>query len=164
MVAIRVTATRRGLNGVTSKLSDAALFARVYDSVSGCLSELKENLIPLIPFDQGIAQESIYTVINGYTLNDIEGVVGSDADYFPNLEYGRRAGAQMPPSLPIEEWAERHGIEPSAVFVIRRAIGRRGIPALHLMQKALDMSRQHFPTVFLNRFLSGWSSYEEDNE
>lgn len=66
--------------------------------------------------------------------------VGSDLDYSVNIQRGREAGARMPPDAPIREWAGRHGIPLSLVFVIRRAISVRGIKARPVFEPAYQAS------------------------
>lgn len=54
------------------------------------------------------------------------------------IEYGRRAGARMPPAEPITRWAQRRFSIPydeakRISFVIRRAIKRRGLLPRHVL-------------------------------
>jgi hypothetical protein len=51
------------------------------------------------------------------------------------MEDGRRAGAAMPPAGALLGWMGRHGVDAKTEFVIRRAIGRKGIKGKHFMQK-----------------------------
>jgi hypothetical protein len=59
----------------------------------------------------------------------------SASEYAGVIEFGRRVGAKMPPSGAIDQWLRAKGIatgmSPSArrrfIFVIRRAISRRGL-------------------------------------
>lgn len=156
--SISVKATTRGINQVTKKLSSEVLMARVRESLQEALNELKglvvKNLEPL--YDTGDTAGNIFTAINGTSLTDLNGIVASPDPHFAVLEFGRTAGARMPPAAPIEEWMDRHGIDPAASFVIRRAIGVRGLPAHHIMQRALDEGRKHFGTVWFKRILNGW--------
>jgi hypothetical protein len=84
-------------------------------------------------------------------LDSIETHVGSwESEIIPtapwaiNVEEGRKAGAKMPPSDPIEAWMARHGIPLELSFVIRRAIGERGIPARPFLKPALEANRTKF--------------------
>lgn len=67
--------------------------------------------------------------------SNVVGRVGTRVEYGPYIEWGRRAGRKMPPIWIIEEWAARHGMA-GAGFVIARAIGRRGLRAKHIMERA----------------------------
>lgn len=60
------------------------------------------------------------------------------------IQKGRRPGAAMPPKGVLLPWMGRHGIPPEAEFVVRRAIGRRGIPAVDYMDAAADRIRPRF--------------------
>lgn len=66
--------------------------------------------------------------------------VGSNLDYAPFAHNGRRPG-RMPPDAPIRGWARRHGIPASAVFPLRRAIGRRGTKGDKALTKGLNAAR-----------------------
>jgi len=52
------------------------------------------------------------------------------------MESGRRPGARMPPSDALAGWASRHGFPATALYVLARAIGRRGIKAKWIMRDA----------------------------
>jgi hypothetical protein len=67
--------------------------------------------------------------------SDVVGRVGTRVEYGPYIEWGRRPG-KMPPVSIIEEWAARHGM-PGMGFVIARAIGRRGLKAKRVMERAM---------------------------
>jgi hypothetical protein len=67
------------------------------------------------------------------TENGWRGEVRATALQSIFVERGRRAGARMPPGGVLLGWMGRHGIPPRAEFVIRRAIGRRGIRARPFM-------------------------------
>jgi hypothetical protein len=51
----------------------------------------------------------------------------------------------MPPEGPIRRWAAAHGIDQSRVFLIRRAIGRRGTKGLHYMRDAVKAAERRLP-------------------
>lgn len=54
---------------------------------------------------------------------------------------GRKPGSKMPPATPIKEWMERKSIPLSALYPIRRKIGRDGIkprPFFHYFTDNLD--------------------------
>jgi hypothetical protein len=156
LINIRVTATRRGLNAVTSKLAPDVLYDATYESLQDTLDEYKRILVNKIPIDTGQTAGNIFTAIEGSTMQDLSGVVASPDFHMAVLEFGRRAGARMPPAAPLEAWCERHGIDSSAVFAIRRAIGRRGLPAHHYMQKTIEEGRKHFSVVWFRRFVESW--------
>lgn len=49
--------------------------------------------------------------------------------YATFIDKGRRKGAPMPPAAPILEWMKKKSIPLSALYPIRRKIGRDGIEA-----------------------------------
>lgn len=77
-------------------------------------------------------QGSIAVKISGY-----EASIGSDLAYAAPVNFGRRAGAKMPPKDVLLGWMSRHGIDPRLEFVIRRAIKRRGIKPAPFVDNAL---------------------------
>lgn len=77
-----------------------------------------------------------------------EGVVGTNKSYAPVVEYGRRAGAPMPPEGALLGWMSRHGIAAEKEYAVRRNIRRRGIRARPYLIPALlenvDAIRREF--------------------
>ena len=67
----------------------------------------------------------------------VVGQYGSNVPYAPAREFGRRPGAKMPPRGSLLAWLRRHGIPAEMEFVIRRRIGRRGIPGEHVFRDTL---------------------------
>lgn len=79
------------------------------------------------------------------------------ADYWKYIEYGRRAGAKMPPVSVIEKWITKKNIIPrpitlksgkqvipttkSLAFVIARSIGIKGIKPRPYLNDSLDEIR-----------------------
>lgn len=62
-------------------------------------------------------------------------------------EYGRRAGAAPPPTTELDAWAAHRGLQ-AIVFVIARAIGRRGIAGRFFMRQAADrLERSEMPRL-----------------
>lgn len=57
------------------------------------------------------------------------------------VDQGRRPGAPMPPKGALLGWMSRHGVPERAEYPIRRAIGRRGIPATPFIEVSLERSR-----------------------
>lgn len=57
------------------------------------------------------------------------------------VDEGRKSGSTMPPRGALLPWMGRHGIPERAEFPIRRAIGRRGIPATPFIDVSLERSR-----------------------
>lgn len=88
-----------------------------------------------VPVDTGHLRRSI-TSESRPVAGGVRAVAGTNVPYAEAVEKGRRAGAAMPPGDVLTGWLRRKGIDPSAEFVIRRAIGRRGIPAKPYLDRA----------------------------
>lgn len=71
----------------------------------------------------------------------ITGRVGTDEPHAEPNEYGRRAGAPMPPKGVLLGWMSRHGIGAEFEFVVRRAIARRGIAPHPFLRPAYEQNR-----------------------
>jgi Bacteriophage HK97-gp10, putative tail-component len=91
----------------------------------------------VVPTDTHHLQRSITHEVSPRVGLEVVGRVGTNVPYGRVVEEGRRAGAAMPPSGVLLGWMRRHGVDASAEFVVRRAIGRRGIPARPYLSRAL---------------------------
>lgn len=90
-------------------------------------------------------------------------LVGNSSPYAGVIEYGRRAGAKMPPIEPLARWAQRKLQLPYAqakglAFVMARNIKRRGLrPRLILTSKGtLKLLRQAMTRDVLHEYISTW--------
>lgn len=76
--------------------------------------------------------------------------VGTNVKYAPFVHgpldgssaFSRRPGAKQPPRKALVVWAARHGRIP--VFVLARAISRRGVKARPFLLKAAEAARSQF--------------------
>ena len=74
------------------------------------------------------------------------------------IEYGRRAGAPLPPlegkggrwSDHFRQWADAHGIPRNRLYVIARAIARRGIKGRFFMRAGREAVRAALPGYLAN--------------
>jgi hypothetical protein len=87
------------------------------------------------PVDTGTYRRSITQHKATFAGGTATGSWGTNLPYARPIEDGRSAGSAMPPSGVLLGWMRRHGADAKAEFVIRRAIGRKGIKAKHPMQK-----------------------------
>lgn len=69
-------------------------------------------------------------------------------EYFRVQEEGRKPGAKMPPPSELRGWARRHGFDtsPGALFILARAIARRGIKGRFYMRKAAQSTERALPS------------------
>lgn len=123
------------------------------------------------PVDRGTYRRS-------FRFDDIPdgAVVYNFAPYAPVIEGGRRPGSKPPPIGPIMDWVRRKGVGRqygpnqagkrkvtaklgdaairSIAFAIARAIGKRGIPAYHILEAAShEIDRQ--VKMAIDRLLQG---------
>lgn len=88
---------------------------------------------PLTPVDTGQLRAAWTTEpVNPFQVNIVNG-----KDYAAVVNNGRRAGAPMPPSGALLGWMGRHGIDASAEYPLRRAIGARGIAGKHMLEQTV---------------------------
>lgn len=123
-----------------------------------------------------LAQEIIAVFINAYeTILDREGKIATKqtiqsllgesvvkegsinikitaAIFLFYIEFGRRAGAKMPPEGALDDWYSAKGIDPKLDFVIRRAIARKGIKPTPITEFVLDAVRDDLERLY-NRYL-----------
>jgi hypothetical protein len=88
----------------------------------------------LAPKDTGRLGGSIIHTIAGGGAN-LTGRVGPSVQYGLVVEKGRGAEKPMPPPQSLAGWARRHGSSGS-LFILARAIGRKGIKARPYMEPA----------------------------
>ena len=90
------------------------------------------------PVDTGLLRSSIGHEVKS-TFGEITGIIGTDVEYAPHMEYGT-THTRMPPPSALDVWARRHGF-PNG-FVVARAILRKGgLRARRFMQKAFDQHK-----------------------
>lgn len=94
----------------------------------------------IVPSDTHTLQRSLTHEVTTQGQN-VTGRAGTNLTYAPVVEKGRSAGAAMPPQGALLGWMRRHGIDASAEFVVRRAIGRRGTRPRPYLKPALDKNR-----------------------
>jgi phage gpG-like protein len=79
--------------------------------------------------------------------SDMDAVIGSALPYAAAVEEGRRAGARQPPLEALEGWASRRGVDPDVLYVIARAIGRRGIEGRMFLRRAYESVDHQMPGI-----------------
>jgi phage gpG-like protein len=91
----------------------------------------------VVPTDTHHLQRSITSRVVPAAGAGVVGLVGTNVPYGEVVEKGRGAGKPMPPTGSLLGWMRRHGIEAKLEYVVRRGIGRRGIPARPYLSRAL---------------------------
>jgi hypothetical protein len=90
---------------------------------------------------------SIHPNVSGSGAN-LTGEVGPSLKYGLWVERGRPAGKRPPPVASLRGWAARHGIPVGVLYVVARAIGRRGIPPAPFMRPAYEKNRSKIEALF----------------
>jgi len=101
------------------------------------------------PFDRGHLRASIKPEIRQRDTV-LEGVVGSNLEVYPAAQELGTAPF-WPPIAALEVWAERHH---TSAFIVARAIARRGIRAIHYLQRAFDKNKSAIEAL-LKRAVEG---------
>ena len=101
----------------------------------------------LAPVDTGRLRASITPAV-AREANEVIGVVGSNVEYAPYMEFGTgpagdpavpHKASHWPPAAALDVWASRHGMPSGAV--VARAIGRRGgLRARRYLRDAFDQN------------------------
>jgi phage gpG-like protein len=100
------------------------------------LAVQRESAI-LAPVDTGRLRASIEITHSKKVIPDFV-KVGPTVNYGAVVEFGRKAGARMPPPSALIPWIRRHGGSgnpEAAAFLLARAIAKRGIQPRSYMQK-----------------------------
>jgi len=151
----KVTIKKKGpvFDGSATKVVDRKLEDAMYEATQLLEREVKERT------PRGVmgAQGGLLSTIHGEVLKKgtsvVKGVVGSSAEYAEVIEKGRRAGKKWPPEGALIRWIEvklKVGREMAErlEFVIRRKIGRKGFPGVHMFEKALDENWHRIQKIF----------------
>lgn len=145
------------VTGIDIDASEVAAFASRVGNVRPMLeNELEIAMIRSLAMLQNDAMEATPvatgTLRRSYKLQPAptawSGTLVNTATYAKVVEEGRRPGAPMPPKGALIAWMKTNGIDESLEFVIRRAIGRRGIPARNMMKNALAKNRAGIEAEF----------------
>jgi hypothetical protein len=117
------------------------------------LEQVRAGAIAGTPVDLGFARQSWQVQIDRPSPVLVQGSVYSNLDYMPYIEEGRRPGSRPPPSSALYDWVARKlGIAAKDIagvaFVVARAIGQRGLPALRPLGKAVEANAALAQQIF----------------
>ena len=124
--------TSRGLPELKRRLDADYLLATATDQMLRTIGRAGVEAASLAsqPSDTGELAQSWNAMVEPLAVRVIS--LSPHARY---LDEGRREGARMPPPQVLAGWAGRHNWQGS-LFVLARAIGRRGIPPRHMLTAA----------------------------
>lgn len=138
--AVRFNLEIRGLDRLRQAVPTAASIGReLRPEIQRVLNQIRDRARAYAPKDTGQLRASITARMDTQPIPRFS-VVKTDLMYAQAVHEGRRPGAAMPPPNALAGWASRHGFHGS-LFVLARAIGRRGIRARPFMTRAFNDSR-----------------------
>lgn len=125
---MKVKITLKGMDALMKEIgrqkSKTALIKQeVLASALDIKTQAVDNLRALGAWDKGGAGLA-GSIIVETTPNGLSAEVGSPLPYAPYVEFGTRA--HFPPMEALEDWARKHKVP---VFLVARAIAKRGLPA-----------------------------------
>jgi phage gpG-like protein len=123
--------TQRKMEQVVADLTGPPVLQAFRDATLLVSNQAKINA----PVDTGRLRASITPEVR-VVGNTIQGVVGSNVIYAAAMELGTRP--HWPPRSALETWARRHGL---SVFVVQRAIARKGTKPRRYLQRAFESNR-----------------------
>ena len=97
--------------------------------------QLQRDARIFAPVDTGRLRASIIPTIRS-TPASVEGVIGTNVEYAPYMEFGTRP--HFPPIAALQVWADRHGVN---VYYLAKLIGARGLEARKYMQKSFEKNK-----------------------
>ncbi|MCX5908471.1 MAG: hypothetical protein NTY64_15125 [Deltaproteobacteria bacterium] len=97
--------------------------------------------------------KSIQETVMGKGTPYVKGIVGTASEYGEVIEKGRRPGKAMPPPDVLISWIEKKiGVNKKEArrleFVIRRKIGQKGFPGVHMFEKTLEENMGALERIF----------------
>ena len=162
---LRATVTTKGkiFEGKAPEIVQDALKGAMYEAVA----LLKREVKALTPTGVFGVSGGLVSTIHGEVLEmGKKGIIGHGSPYGDVIEMGRRPGQKWPPEGVLERWIEKKigasgesvkGIE----FLIRRKIGRKGFPGVHMFEKAFKANYGKLVDIFQR---AGFKITREINE
>jgi|ERR1035437_5554939 hypothetical protein len=116
------------------------------------IERVKELVSSNMREDTGVTKASLQTMLRGTSV-DLEGVIGSNDFNAKVMEFGRGENQPMPPKWAIYAWLQRHGGgDINTAFVVAKRIGIKGIPGVHMFQRAYDIAQVEVPLIWKRYF------------
>lgn len=109
--------------------------------ITNAVVAIEQDAKRIVPTDTHYLQKSLSHEVETHG-NDITGRAGSNVVYAPVVEFGRSAGAPMPPfNDAFRLWMQHKGIPLEVQFAVRRSIARRGTRPRPYLKPALEKNR-----------------------
>lgn len=131
--------------------------------LTGVLKVVRDDVRGFAPADLGAFRRSVIyrTRQSGVEVSGEVFSTDKPTAKVAVIEYGRRPNKPMPPAGALLGWMARHGIPADREFLVRRKIGRDGIPGRFPFRKAftkrkgLLQSQARYLQSTLTRDLNG---------
>lgn len=111
------------------------------------------------PVDTGRLRASILPDVITPDEHRVVGVVGSNVEYAPFMEFGTRP--HWPPIAALQVWAERHG---TSAFLVARAIAQRGLAPRRFLQNAFDRVKDQVGPIISGVFSKAFKDVKDEVE
>lgn len=152
---MKVSIEQKGkiFEGKAQEIVNTQLTAAMYEATSFLEREIKKRT----PQGVGGAKGGLMASIKGEVVEKgmplVKGIVASDSKYGEVIEKGRTAGKTWPPEGALLRWIEvkmgKGGEDARRLeFVIRRKIGQKGFPGVHMFEKAFTEGLPKLQAIF----------------
>ncbi len=128
-----------GVPGLRKLVNPQRIGRAVAGAVDDTSLTVEREMRQRAPRDTAAGQRSIRAHTTRQSFSRL-GRITSPLLYMAVQNFGRRAGSPPPPPQALAGWARRKGYGGS-LFVLARAIGRKGIRAKHFMRDAVSATK-----------------------
>ena len=125
----------RDLAGLREKLATGEFaLGPAREFVARSAHQIRAEIVQRTPVDTGRLRASVAVAIEDQGLT---GIIGSNVQYAPHVEFGTRP--HFPPPAALQPWAQRHGFPAGkkGAYLVARAIARRGTKPRMMFQRGL---------------------------
>ena len=152
---LKISIAKKGkvFEGKAPEIIEQALTDVLYEATSFLETEVKKRT----PTGVYGASGGLISTIHGEVVSKgtplMKGIIGHGSVYGDVIEMGRRPGQKWPPEGVLLRWVEKKiGASGKAAagleFVIRRKIGQKGFPGVHMFEKALKENLSRLRAMF----------------
>lgn len=152
---LTVAITQKGkiFEGKAPEIVNEALTSAMYEAVTLLEREVKKRTPLGVYGSQGGLLSTIHGNVTGQGTPIVKGIIATQSKYGEVIEKGRTAGKTWPPEGALIRWMEvKLGMDDTTAkrmeFVIRRKIGRKGFPGVHMFENALNENWQRLEQIF----------------
>ncbi len=154
---LKVSMKKKGpiFEGKTAKIVNKDLTAAMYEATQLLEREVKKRTPAGVMGAQAGLRSGIHGEVTGKGTPRVKGIVAAHAShkYAEVIEKGRRANKAWPPEGVLLRWIQVKFGESAETaqrleFVIRRKIGRKGFPGVHMFENALNENWTKIKKIF----------------